>query len=164
MRRIAILVNPENTLITAILQALEVAATSLALEVQQIAVRAPNEVESVFSSSVAGNTEGVVLVDDGMLIANAGVLGPIITKLRLPSIGFTEFAQGGGLMGYGVNFPRMFRQAALLVDKVLKGVRPADLPIEQAVRFDLIFNLTAAKALGLTFPPAFLARADEVIE
>jgi putative tryptophan/tyrosine transport system substrate-binding protein len=164
VRRIAILLNPENTLNAAILQAVEVAATSLALEVQQVPVRAPNEVENVFSSSVAGNTEGVVLVDDGMLIANAGVLGPIITKLRLPSIGFTEFAQGGGLMGYGVNFPRMFRQAALLVDKVLKGVRPADLPIEQAVRFDLVFNLTAAKALGLTFPPAFLARADEVIE
>ena len=67
-------------------------------------------------------------------------------------------------MGYGVNFPRMFRQAALLVDKVLKGVRPADLPIEQAVRFDLVVNLMTAKALGLTFPPAFLARADEGIE
>jgi len=164
VRRIAILVNPENTLITAILQTLEVAATSLALEIQQVAVRAPNEFESVFSSSVAGNTEGVVLVDDGMLIANAGVLGPIIAKLRLPSIGFTEFAQGGGLMAYGVNFLQMFRQAAGLVDKVLKGARPADLPIEQAIRFELLINLKTAKALGLTIPPTLLARADEVIE
>ena len=95
-----------------------------------------------------------------MLIANAGVLGPIITKLRLPSIGFTEFAQGGGLMAYGVNFPQMFRQAAVLVDKVLKGARPADLPIEQAIRFELLINLKTAKALGLTIPPTLLARAD----
>ena len=99
-----------------------------------------------------------------MLIANAASLGKVIANLRLPSVGFTEFAQGGGLIGYGVNFPEMFRRAAILVDKILKGARPADLPIEQASRFDLTINLITAKALGLTIPPTLLARANEVIE
>jgi putative ABC transport system substrate-binding protein len=88
----------------------------------------------------------------------------VISKLRLPSVGFTEFAQGGGLIGYGVNFPDMFRRAAILVDKILKGANPADLPIEQASRFDLIINLMTAKALGVTIPQTLLARANEVIE
>jgi putative ABC transport system substrate-binding protein len=99
-----------------------------------------------------------------MLIANAGTLGKVLSNLRLPSVGFTEFAQGGGLIGYGVNFPETFRRAAILVGKILKGASPADLPIEQANRFDLIINLMTAKALGVTIPPTLLARANEVIE
>ena len=154
VKQVAIVLNPENTLVSAILEAMKSAAASLAVEVQQIAVRAPNEFENVLSSLAGGRVQAVVLVDDAMLIAN----------LRLPSVGFTEFAQGGGLIGYGVNFPEMFRRAAILVDKILKGARPADLPIEQASRFDLTINLITAKALGLTIPPTLLARANEVIE
>jgi len=156
--------NPENSLVSAILLAMEAAAASLAVEVQQTAVRAPNEFENVLSSLAGGRAQAVVLVDDAMLIANAASLGKVISKLRLPSVGFSESAQGGGLIGYGVNFPGMFRRAAYLVDKILKGARPADLPIEQASRFDLTINLMTAKALGLTIPPTLLARANEVIE
>jgi putative tryptophan/tyrosine transport system substrate-binding protein len=164
VKQIAVVLNPENTLMGAVLHGVEAAAASLAVEVRQIAVRAPNEFENVLSSLGGGRVQAVVLVDDGMLIANAASLGKVIANLRLPSVGFTEFAQGGGLIGYGVNFPEMFRRAAILVDKVLKGARPADLPIEQASRFDLTINLMTAKALGLTIPPTLLARANEVIE
>ena len=164
VKQVAVVLNPENALVGAILQGIEAAAASLAVEVQQIAVRAPDEFENVLSSLAGGRVQAVVLVDDGMLIANAASLGKVIANLRLPSVGFTEFAQGGGLIGYGVNFPEMFRRAAILVDKILKGARPADLPIEQASRFDLTINLMTAKALGLTIPPTLLARANEVIE
>ena len=164
VKQVAVVLNPENTLVGAVLQAVEAAAVSLAVEVQQIAVRAPDEFENVLSSLAGGRVQAVVLVDDGMLIANAASLGKVISSLRLPSVGFTEFAEGGGLIGYGVNFPEMFRRAAILVDKILKGARPADLPIEQASRFDLTVNLMTAKALGLTIPPTLLARANEVIE
>jgi putative tryptophan/tyrosine transport system substrate-binding protein len=129
VKQVAIVLNPENTLVSAILEAMKSAAASLAVEVQQIAVRAPNEFENVLSSLAGGRVQAVVLVDDAMLIANAASLGKVIANLRLPSVGFTEFAQGGGLIGYGVNFPEMFRRAAILVDKILKGARPADLPI-----------------------------------
>jgi putative ABC transport system substrate-binding protein len=164
VKQVAVVLNPESALVGAILQAMEEAAMSLAVEVQQIAVRTPNEFESALSSLAGGRVQAVVLVDDGMLIANAASLGKLMLSLRLPSVGFTELAQGGGLIGYGVNFPEMFRRAAIMVDKILRGARPVDLPIEQASRFDLTVNLMTAKALGLTIPPTLLARANEVIE
>jgi putative tryptophan/tyrosine transport system substrate-binding protein len=164
VKRFAVLMNPENALVRAMLQAIETAAASLAVEVQEVAVSAPTEFDDVLASLAGGRIEAVVLVDDGMLIANAGTLGKVISNLRLPSVGFTEFAKGGGLIGYGVNFPEMFRRAAILVDKILKGASPADLPIEQANRFDLTINLITATALGVTIPPTLLARANEVIE
>jgi len=164
VKQVAVVLNPENALVAAILQAMEEAAVSLGVEVQQIAVRTPNEFESALSSLAGGSVQAVVLVDDAMLIANAASLGKLMLSLRLPSVGFTELAQGGGLIGYGVNFPEMFRRAEIVVDKILRGARPVYLPIEQASRFDLTINLMTAKALGLTIAPTLLARANEVIE
>jgi putative tryptophan/tyrosine transport system substrate-binding protein len=113
VKQVAVVLNPENALVGAILQGIGAAAASLAVELQQIAVRASNEFENVLSPLGGGRVQAVVLVDDGMLIANAASLGKVITNLRLPSVGFTEFAHGGGLIGYGVNFPEMFRRAAI---------------------------------------------------
>jgi putative tryptophan/tyrosine transport system substrate-binding protein len=113
---------------------------------------------------IAENVEALVLVDDGMLIANAKEIGGMSSAQRLASIGFTEFARGGGLLGYGVNFPAMFSRAAILVDRLLKGAKPGDLPIEQATTFEMVANLRTARALSLEIPPTLLARADEVIE
>lgn len=102
---------------------------------------------------------------DSLLAANRGLIITIAAGARLPTL-FNNRAhvQAGGLMSYGPNFPDLFRRAADLVDKILRGARPADLPVEQPIKFDLIINLIVAKALGLNVPPTLLARADEVIE
>ncbi len=94
----------------------------------------------------------------------AGAIGNLASKQRFPSIGFKEIAQAGGLMAYGVDFPEMYRRAAVPVDKILKGAKPGDLPVERSTRFHLVINLKIAKVLGLDLPPTLLARADEVIE
>jgi putative ABC transport system substrate-binding protein len=164
LRRVAILLNPQNPLVVPILPAMELAAASLAVELQQFAVRGPNEFEAAFSSMANKRVEAVVVLDDGMLIANAGSIANMTSKHRLSSIGFTEFAQRGGLMAYGVNFLDMFRRAATLIDKIVKGANPADLPIEQATKFETIVNLKTAKTLGIDLPTSLLLRADRVIE
>jgi putative ABC transport system substrate-binding protein len=105
-----------------------------------------------------------VLLDDNMMITHAEEIANLALQQRLPSSGFTEFAIAGGLIGYGVNVPDMFRRAAAYVDKILKGARPSDLPVEQPTRFETILNLKTAKAIGFDVPTALLLRADEVIE
>jgi putative ABC transport system substrate-binding protein len=99
-----------------------------------------------------------------MLIANSKAIAELAARKRLPSIAGNDLVHAGGLLGYSANQLEMYRRAAVFVDKILKGAKPADLPVEQASRFELIINLKTAKALGLTIPPMLLARADEVIE
>jgi len=99
-----------------------------------------------------------------VLAAHFGAIAKLAAKMRLPSIGLGEFAEAGGLMAYGVNRLEAFRRAAYFVDKIFKGAKPADLPVEQATRFETVLNLKTAKALGIQFPPAILARAERVIE
>ena len=106
----------------------------------------------------------LVVIEDAMLISNAPAVAALALKQRLPSCGWPDFATGGGVMGYGVDFPDMFRHAATFVDKIMKGAKPGDLPIERATKFEIIVNLKTAKALELTIPYNLLARADEVIE
>jgi putative ABC transport system substrate-binding protein len=105
-----------------------------------------------------------VVADDSMLNDNRGGLAALGVKHRLPSTGIKTYAEAGGLIGYGVNFPEIFRRAAVFVDKILKGAKPADLPVEQATKFVLVLNLKTAKALSLTIPQSILIRADEVIQ
>jgi putative ABC transport system substrate-binding protein len=163
-KRVAIVFNPDNPLAEHILRALVPAATSLRVDLHRLPVRRPNGFADALSSLIAENVEALVLVDDSMLIANAQEFAGIASAQRLTSIGFTEFARGGGLLGYGVNFLGMFSRAATLVDRIIKGANPSDLPIEQATKFEIVVNLRTAKALGLDIPPTILARADEVIE
>ena len=99
-----------------------------------------------------------------MLISNAPAVAALALKQRLPSCGWPDFAIAGGLMAYGVDYPDMFRRAATFVEKILKGAKPGDLPIERSTKFEIIVNLKTAKALGLTIPYNLLARANEVIE
>jgi putative ABC transport system substrate-binding protein len=112
----------------------------------------------------AKRVRGLVVFEDSMLLANAPALAALALKHRLPSCGWLDFAVAGGLLAYGVSFPDLFRRAATYVDKILKGAKPADLPVERATKFETILNLKTAKALGLDVPPILLARADEVIE
>jgi putative ABC transport system substrate-binding protein len=99
-----------------------------------------------------------------MLLANARVVAALALKHGLYSCGFLDYAAAGGLLSYGVDFPDMFRRAATYVDKILRGAKPADLPVERATKFSTVLNLSAAKALGLNVPSSLLLRADEVIE
>jgi putative ABC transport system substrate-binding protein len=108
---------------------------------------------------------GLLIVVDGLLIDNRTQIARLAEKARLPVVyGLREHAEAGGLMFYGANPADLNRRAAIFIDKILKGAKPGDLPIEQPTRFELVINLKAAKALGLTIPPSVLARADQVIE
>jgi len=112
----------------------------------------------------AKHVRAFVVLDDAMLIGNGKAIAALALKHGLYSCGFLDYAHAGGLMAYGVDFPDLFRRAATYVDKIIKGAKPADLPVEQATRFQTILNIKTAKALGLTVPPTLLLRADEVIE
>ena len=108
--------------------------------------------------------EAVEVVDDRMLIASGTTIANLAITRGLPVIGGRDIIDGGGLMAYAVDFAPMYRRAASFVDKILKGAKPADLPVEQATKFELVVNLKTAKALGITIPLSILLRADEVIE
>ena len=104
-------------------------------------------------------------MSDPLVATNRNRLGILAVGAQLPTmVGFREHVEAGGLVSYGANFPALFRRGAEYVDKVLRGVKPADLPVEQPTKFDLVISLITAKALGLTIPPTLLARADEVID
>jgi putative ABC transport system substrate-binding protein len=143
---------------------MEAAAASLKLVLQLFGVRGPGELESAFAAMSKLRIEAVAIVDDPMLIAHARSAADMAVKQRLPSIGFIEMAEAGGLFAYGVNLPALARRAAVYVDKILKGTNPGDLPVEQPTKFELIVNLKTAKAIGLTIPQNLLFRADRVIE
>jgi len=157
-------VNPDNPVIGPVFKAMEITAKSLELGLQQFAVRGPNEFENAFSAMIKKRVEAVAIQEDGMLNANVRTAGDLTIKKRLPSIGNVEVPQAGGLLGYGVNFPEIFRRAAHFVDKILKGAKPADLPVEQPTLFELVINMKTAKALGIQIPQSVLLRANRVIE
>jgi len=163
-RRIGALVNPDNASMAPILKEMELTAKALKLELQQFGVRGPQEFEGAISAMAAKHVDAVVIVEDAMIISNVKAVTGLVSAKRLVAIGWDQVAEAGGLMAYGVNLPEMWRRAAYYVDRILKGAKPADLPIERSTRFELILNLKTAKALGIKFPQAILVRADRVIE
>jgi putative tryptophan/tyrosine transport system substrate-binding protein len=164
LTQVGVLLNPANPISDPIVPAMEVAAQSLKLELAQFAVRGPAEFEGSFAAMAARRVDALVVLDDSMLLAQAPAIASLALQQRVPSSGFIEFAIAGGLMAYGVNLPDMFRRAAAYVDKILKGARPSDLPVEQPTKFETVINLKTAKAIGFAVPTALLLRADEVIE
>ena len=163
-RRMAVLVNPGNSAMVPIIQAMELTARSLNMGLQQFPVRGPSEFDGVFSAMTKSRVDAVAITDEPMFQANAGVLAGLAMQKRLPSAGFKEFAEAGGLLGYGVDIVGLFHRAAYFVDRILKGVPPADLPVERPTKFEVVINVKTAKALGLTVPASVLTRADHVIE
>lgn len=162
-RQVAILLNQDNIVKEPIVQSMTVAAKSLNLKLQRFELRGPDQFDAAFAAMRNGRFDGVVVQEDAMLVTNSGAIASVAASHRIPSIGFVELGPAGGLMGYGVNFSDMWRRAADLVDKILRGVKPSDIPIEQATKFELIINLRTAKTLGLTIPQSLVLRADEVI-
>ena len=163
--RIGVLWNPANQIHGPSLKEVEAAARALNVQIHPAGVKDSNELDSAFSALARQHVEGLVVLPDGMFLAQGDRIIALAARHRLPAMyGIMELAKAGGLMGYGVNFPDMYRHGASFVDRILKGAKPADLPVEQPTRFYLVINLKTAKALGLTIPPSVLIRADEVIQ
>jgi putative ABC transport system substrate-binding protein len=162
--RVAALSNPNNPVSKPIIPAMQAAATPLKLEFDIAEAQGPSEFDSAFTSMAKRRVDAVVITEDGEFAASFGAIANLAAANKLASIGAQEYAQAGGLIGYGVDLLGLYRRAAYFVDKILKGAKPADLPIEQPTRFELVINLKTAKTLGLEIAPTMLARADEIIE
>jgi putative ABC transport system substrate-binding protein len=164
LRRLAIMANVGYP--AAVLEMGEVQATArtLGLEAATLEIRQAEDVAAAFEA-LKGRVEALYVCTDALVNTNRNRINTLALAARLPTMySVKEYLEGGGLISYGPNYPDLFRHAADFVDKILRGAKPADIPVEQPTKFDLTINLIAAKALGLTIPPALLARADEVIE
>jgi ABC-type uncharacterized transport system substrate-binding protein len=165
LRRLAILANVSNPNAVPEMGQVQAAARTLGLEVAVFEIRRAEDIAPAFEALIKDRSEALYVVGDALLTTNRIRINTLALGARLPtSCATREFVEVGGLMSYGPNFPDLFRRSADYVDKILRGAKPSDLPIEQPTKFDLVINLIAAKALGLTVPPTLLARADEVIE
>ena len=163
--RAAVLYNPTNPANAAYLTVLRGVAQKLGVKLQPIGVKDPAGFDGAFASMSAERAQALVVVIDPLTVRYRGRIAELATKNRLPAMyGFREFADAGGLMAYGANVAELCRRAATYVDRILKGSRPGDMPVEQPTKFELVINLKTAKALGLTIPPSLLLRADQVIE
>jgi putative tryptophan/tyrosine transport system substrate-binding protein len=161
---VGVLLNPSNQMNEPVLPEVARVSDTLKLRLHQFDARAPGEFDGALAAMKAKGVRAFVVFDDAMLIGNAAMLAGLALKYGLSSCGFLDYAAAGGLIAYGVDFPDMFRRSATYVDKILKGAKPADLPVEQATRFATILNMVTAKGLGLTVPSSLLLRADQVIE
>jgi putative ABC transport system substrate-binding protein len=165
VRRVAVLSNPSNRNHPRWVQEFKDAGRSFRLQLQFLEVRSPDEFDAAFAAMARERVGAVLVVADSIFITHPTQLAALMAKTRLPSFAqYREVVEAGGLMSYAPSFPDLGQRAAIYVDKVLKGAKPADLPVEQPTKLELVINLKTAKALGLTIPPSLLARADRVIE
>lgn len=161
--RVAVLWEP-TTSDPDVVKAMQGTAEALAVQLQLLAVRSSDEFEEVFAAATRGGAEALLIVESALFSLHRERLAALALKHRLPMMAlFSAFAEGGGLITYGPSLAGQVQRAAAYVDKILKGAKPSDLPVEQPVWFELVINLKTADALGLTIPPAVLFRADEVI-
>ena len=165
IRRVAILSNPDNAYHQLAIREVNVAARSLGVQLQLLEARGPNEFDGAFAAMATERVGALLVLSDAIFNSHRTRLADLAARSRLPAAyGVRESVEAGGLMSYGPSFLDLFRRSAAYVDKILKGAKPADLPVEQPTKFELVINLKTAKALGLDVPPSLLARADEVIE
>jgi ABC-type uncharacterized transport system substrate-binding protein len=165
LARVAVIWDPATPSHSPGLDAVKVMGRALGLEIQALAVRNATEFDSAFSAITQQRANGVVVLSTPLFIGPAGQLADLAKKHKLPTMfGPREHVEAGGLLSYGPERADLYRRAASYVDKILRGEKPADLPVQQPTKFEFVINLKTAKALGLTVPPSLLARADEVIE
>jgi putative tryptophan/tyrosine transport system substrate-binding protein len=164
LSRVAVLSNPANPIIPPLLRETEAAARALGLQLQVVEVRGPTEFDNAFSAMTRDRAGALVVLPDAIFQNERRRIAALAAKGRLPAMyAWTEAVDEGGLMAYGASVPDIFRRAAVYVDKILKGAKPADLPVEQPMKFELVINLKTANQIGLTIPPNVLARATKII-
>ena len=163
--RIAVLSSRTAPFVSLQIREMEKPARALGVRLHPVEVSGSRDLESAFQAALKGGAGALITLDDTLIFTHRARIVKLAEESRLPAVyGFKEFVDAGGLMSYSPNLVDTYRRTAIYVDKILKGARPADLPIEQPVKFELVINLKTAKALGLKIPPAVLARADAVIE
>jgi putative ABC transport system substrate-binding protein len=163
--RIAVLWNPANAYQIASEKEAQAAGRTLRMSIVSLPVRSRDELDAAFAVIIKERANAIVVLADRLFLHNRERIADFVTRNRLPGMNaYRELVEAGGLMSYGPSYALMHRQAAGFVDKILKGAKPADLPIEQPAKIELVINLKAAKAIGVTIPPSVLVRADEVIQ
>jgi len=165
IRRVAILSNPANAYHQLAIREVNVAARSLGVRLQLLEARGPNEFDGAFAAMAKERVGALLVLSDGIFSLHRTRLADLAAKSRLPAAyGVRESVEAGGLMSYGPSLLDSYRQAATYVDRILRGAKPAELPVEQPTKYELVINLKTAKALGLTIPQSLLVRADEIIQ
>ncbi len=163
--RAAVLWNSSSEGAGFVFEALQAASRQLVVQLQDVGVRGPTEIERAFETATRGRAGALLVIDDQVITSHLRRILDLAGKRRLPVVSlYRDFVESGGFLSYGPSATDSFRRAAIYVDKILKGAKPADLPIEQPTKFELVINLRTAKVLGLTIPPSLLGRADEVIQ
>ena len=165
LSRVAVLMNPNNSSHITALKNIQAAAQTARVAILHMEARTAPEIEKAFSAMTQGKAGAVIVPRDGLFIQQVRQIAELAAKHRLPAIaGVREYVEAGGLMSYGSSISDHYRRTATYVDKILKGAKPGDLPVEQPTKFELVLNLRTAKALGMTFPHGVLLRADEVVQ
>jgi putative tryptophan/tyrosine transport system substrate-binding protein len=164
-KRIAVLWNPDTPSHTPALKAVEEAGRTLRVQVQAVGARTAAELEGAFTAMARARAQAVLVLGNPLFLGERQRVAELAIKRRLPTVfNLKDNVDAGGLMSYSPNYDDLYQRGAIYVDKILKGSKPADLPVEQATKFELVINLKTAKALGLTIPQSLLQRADEVIQ
>ena len=165
VRRVAILSNPGNPAHALGIREVKVAARSLGVQLQLLEARGPEDFDGAFAAMAKERVGALLVVSDSMFSLHRTRLLDLAARSRLPAAyGFRDLVEAGGLMSYGPSVPDLYRRAATYVDKILKGAKPGDLPVEQPTKFELVINIKTAKALGLTIPQSMFIRADQIIQ
>ncbi len=163
--QVAVLSDPANSSTRLSLKEIRGSAEALSVHIQALDVRAPEDLEGAFEMATRARARGLIVLQQPSITTQRKLVLDLATKKRLPAIyADTEWPDSGGFMSYGATFAHLYRRAAVYVDKILKGANPADLPVEQPTKFELVINLKTAKQIGVTIPPNVLARADKVIK
>jgi len=165
LSRVAAFWNPTNPAYGPVWKEFEAAAQPLAIELQRLEVKVPEDFEGAFEAATGQRAEALIMPGDPLTTNRPRMLAELAVRHRLPAMmEYRVFPEAGGLLSLGADLADLYRRSATHVDKILKGAKPADLPVEQASKFDLIINLKAAENIGLTIPPSVLAQATEVIQ
>jgi putative ABC transport system substrate-binding protein len=163
--RVAVLWNAANPYSALVFKEVQTAGQILGIQIRSLEVRVPDDFDGAFEALTAQRPDALITVEDPLTVSNRKLIADFAAGYRLPALyGLREFVAAGGLMSYGASLADLYRRTAGYVDKIFKGAKPADLPVQQPTRFELVINLKTATALGLEVPPTLLARADEVIE